>query len=1378
MTDATDNVSPPTITGSAAVDFLENGTGAVATYTVNDPENAATSWLPLEGADRRRFEISSDGALSFLESPDHERPADSGGDNVYDVTITVSDGKFSASLEVAVTVTAVDEPPVIRGLNDIETAENFAPFSAGWAATDPEGATDTFTWSLSGTDADDFNIDGGTGRVTFKSVPNYEAATDSNGDNEYLVTVQADDGTSSDLGTFDVTITVTGVDEPPVINGPKSFNVEENSTPTLATYSATDPEGDQVGELELTMPDLFRFELSASGELSIKEELDYEMPTDANEDGVYVVTIRALAGTLRGTLDVTVTITNVNEAPIIRGHDQITHQERSTSGCLHRYQVSDPEFDDTSWLSPSGTDGAAFRINDSGDLCFITEADFENPHDSDLNNVYLLTITASDGSLTDTLDVTVTVTGVDEPPDISGEFNIEVPEGSTGTIETYSAVDPEGETVTWEELTGDDADLFNFDSSSGALSFKAAPDFEDPEDDGRNNGYLVNINATDGDKTGTHYLTITVTDENEAPTISGNDALSYPEHTATTAVLGRYTASDPEGGEVTWSVGGTDADAFRIDASGNLSFDTTPDHETATDSGGDNVYDIQVVATDSGNLNDGTLSPGGATSSTFDVTVTVTPVDEPPDISGTTTINNYPENGTGNVATYTATDPEGDPNITWSLAGPDRGDFDITGGGLTFKEVPDYESPADSGGNNQYEVSVQATDSNNKRGELHVDVIVTPVDEPPEVMGSDTVNDFPENSPTSRQVGRYTASDPEGATVTLSLTGNDSNDFTLSPNGILTFKELPDYEEKSNYSVTVRAVAGSHTVDRVVTVNIQNLEERGTVTLSVVQPQAETPLTATLEDDDGPSGITWQWYRTSSQGSTGTAITSATSATHTPGADDVGSYLRAVASYDDGFDTGNTAATVSANRVQVIAPGNEAPVFPADGDYGRSIRENQQAGSNVGTPVTATDANNDRLTYSIGDSDEFEINQSTGQLRTKVQLDREKQAQHVVTVAAIDPSGLDDETDVTITIEDVDETPEISGPTNPEVEENGDTDVATYKSTDPDGKGIEWVLMGTDSDAFTLNGTGALTFNTVPDFEEKNQYRVTIEAREQGDGNSVGRLNVTIRVTNVDEPGAVEVPVSEPRVGQQLMATVVDSDGGVASIEWKWERRTSGGGTWTPIVGATSRSYTPTRDDNGHDLRIEVIYHDRQGPGKFATHQFASPVVLRPFFPSDTDTRSLQENTAEGRNVGERFTARHPDNVNLTYRLGGADTGFFTIDNSGQLKTSATPLDYETQLNGEAVVEITAEDNNGQTTTIAVTVTVTDECTSTGEPPCAPGRPRGIVGVRHQPPSNLVRSQDSLRYFHHRLPTAIQGVGWRRKLDSPDRGGNGPLPQY
>ena len=860
--------------------------------------------------------------------------------------------------------------------------------------------------------------------------------------------------------------------------------------------------------------------------------------------------------------------------------------------------------------------------------------------------------------------------------------------------------------------------------------------------------YVIKIGGvTDEDGTvslaeGINVITVEVTaDDDETKksytvTVSriGTLALTYKENG--TASLHTLSANGLEQSTTTWSLEGTDYYYFTIGSTGILSFASSPDYESPGDSGGDNVYEVTVSAKDAV-LN----------STAVEITVTVEDVDEPPLITGVSTIDDYDENGAGDVATYTAIDPEGDGNITWSLAGPDRGDFDITGGVLTFRNVPDYERAADSGGNNHYEVTVQATDANNKRGELHIDVIVKNVDEPPVIAGPDTVDDYPENSAASRQVGRYTASDPEGATVTLSLTGTDSDDFTLAGNGVLTFKESPDYEEQRSYSVTVRAEGGAHTLDKAVTVNIQNVEETGAVTLSTVQPQEGTGLTATLDDDDGPTGTTWQWYRTSSRGSTGTAITN--SRFYTPDATDVGRYLRVVASYDDGHGDDKSATAVSLNRVQAAPPALEPPVFPANGDYDRSIRENQRAGSNVGAPVTATDGNNDRLTYSIATSDEFEIVESTGQLRTKAELDQEVREQHFVTVTATDPGGLTDTVSVTVTVEDVDETPVVSGPGSLEFEEGtgAGTTLSTYTYTDPDLKGIDLDLSGIDSEHFILGG-GVLTFNEVSNFEEPadsnrdNRYQVTVEAREQGDGTSVGRLNVSISVTNVDEPGVLEVNVEEPRVGQTMRLKVEDEDGGVSVRDWKWERGDPNGSctavtTWESINSARSSSYTPTAADQGHCIRATAFYNDRAGTGRIEQFLTPSSVETGPFFTQEPPDYRVQEATVEGRSIG-RVQAQHSNRGEvLTYRLSGDDARYFTIDSNAQLKTSATPLDYETRSDKDAVVVITAGDESGKTATITAMISVIE--VNEGPEISLVGSTPGSVRENYDPSLVLVR---------------------------------------
>ena len=75
----------------------------------------------------------------------------------------------------------------------------------------------------------------------------------------------------------------------------------------------------------------------------------------------------------------------------------------------------------------------------------------------------------------------------------------------------------------------------------------------------------------------------------------------------------------------------------------------------------------------------------------------------------------YPENSDGQVATYSATDPDNDQHWHWSLSGDDAGDFSISNTGeLTFQTAPDHEAPADDNTDNRYELTVEASDGSVK----------------------------------------------------------------------------------------------------------------------------------------------------------------------------------------------------------------------------------------------------------------------------------------------------------------------------------------------------------------------------------------------------------------------------------------------------------------------------------------------------------------------------------------------------------------------------------------------------------------------------------------------------------------------------------------
>ena len=121
-----------------------------------------------------------------------------------------------------------------------------------------------------------------------------------------------------------------------------------------------------------------------------------------------------------------------------------------------------------------------------------------------------------------------------------------------------------------------------------------------------------------------------------------------------------YDARDEEGG-VTWSLTGSDRLEFAISADGVVTFDETPNYEAPKDSGGNNVYEFMVVATD-------VQSGSSRRNSSIDVTVTVGDVEE----AGTLTVDNLSP-AVGQTVTFMLTDPDGgiDPtmesNIGWGI---------------------------------------------------------------------------------------------------------------------------------------------------------------------------------------------------------------------------------------------------------------------------------------------------------------------------------------------------------------------------------------------------------------------------------------------------------------------------------------------------------------------------------------------------------------------------------------------------------------------------------------------------------------------------------------------------------------------------------------
>ena len=359
--------------------------------------------------------------------------------------------------------------------------------------------------------------------------------------------------------------------------------------------------------------------------------------------------------------------------------------------------------------------------------------------------------------------------------------------------------------------------------------------------------------------------------------------------------------------------------------------------------------------------------------------------------------------------------------------------------------------------------------------------------------------------------------------------------------------------------------------------------------------------------------------------------------------------------------------------VTVTRAANAPPVFGEGAVATRGVVENTAAGVDIGAPIAATDADNDSLQYSLdaAGAESFDIDASSGQLRTKADLDFEDKSRYTVTMSVSDGKNdngdadevTDDTITLTILVSNVNEAPEFPSPrdsrTIPEDTPVGGDIGAPFTATDADNDTLTYTLdpREDDADSFSINAaSGQLQTKADFDFEDQSSYAITLIATDPS--GEADTITVVIIVTNVDEAGTVTLPSVQPIVGPELMATVTDPDHISGSPTWSWES-SSDQSSWTPITGVgDTEYYRPVAGDVGRYLRVTASYDDDEGSGKSAQAVSVNPVRMAvsgnsdPAFHDDvTGDRNVDENTPGGMNIGEPVTATDADNDTLTYTL-------------------------------------------------------------------------------------------------------------------------------
>ena len=770
----------------------------------------------------------------------------------------------------------------------------------------------------------------------------------------------------------------------------------------------------------------------------------------------------------------------------------------------------------------------------------------------------------------------------------------------------------------------------------------------------------------------------------------------------------------------------------------------------------------------------------------------------------------YDENGMGPVRDFDSTDPEGS-GIEWNVRGVDAADFEISSAGvLTFRESPDYENPTDRG----------------------LDL-----------------------NPDDNDVGLEAEFEGDGEFRPI------DNNYQITVSATEMSDALP-----------------AKRTDIALTVIVGNADDTGEVTLQWLQPEVDTPIRATLTDPDGGITGTsvWTWYTSKVTGipdvtdefqwnavvgaglatvKTPTDADGNTVSSYTPQGDtvaeaddvavDEGRHLRVKVVYQDVLGADKTRYGISMNpvRAEVSSPvvngasgsfDNGSPDFSEDADT-RTVPESTAVGDPVGAPVAAIDPDDDTLTYELievaapndGDDEFFDIDMATGQITVAQSLDydsdqgrgadaaRPDDGEYKVTVRATDPSGLADNITVTITAENVNEDPIVTGQAElrvPELTGAVYLSLPDAPNVQPDNPGsrnymrneyvfdepdyldsiADWQLEGDDAGAFDLSGRFEpryLQFKEAPDYENPtdlnndNVYEVTLVATDTdplGTGAGIGKVNVWLIVTNVEETGKVVFTAGETAyLNEMLVAEVQDPDDhggdlgepyqGVHIVNWQWSRAGTDAAntTFDEIVGATTNRYTPRAMDRGYYLRATARYTDplrtedhpsnvedqRIGEDSLrieivttdnAVRVAPGPESAPTFDQTGTVTRRVAEDTLPGGNVGAPVAAMAATaNETLAYTLEGSDAQYFNVDDMGQITVGGSPgegtdpeLDYDDpqkqqRFSVTVKVEVTGgEANQNAQVDVNIIVTnvnespkITDEDGEVVEPPVAVSYP-------------------------------------------------------
>ena len=538
--------------GNQAVNELATLTFTATATDADLPANTLT--YSLTGAPTGAGINASTGAFSWT-------PTEGQGPGSFTFTVRASDGALDSDRSLTVTVNEVNVAPVLAAITN-KTGNEMAPLTFTAAATDTDQPANTLTYSLIGAPTG-AGINANTGAFSW-------TPTEAQGPGSFTFTVRASDGAlNSDRS---LTVTVNEVNVAPVLAAITDKTVNELSPLTFAaaTTDADVPANTLMYSL-INAP--------TGAEINANTGVFSWTPTEAQGPGSFTFTVRASDGALNSDRSLTVTVNEVNVAPVLTAITDKTVNELVPLTFTASATDADLPANILTYSLIGAPTGAG--INASTGAFSWTPSEVQGP------GLFTFTVRASDGALNSDRSLTVTVNEVNLAPVLAGITDKTVNELSPLTF-TASATDADlpANTLTYSLIGAPSGAGIN--ATTGAFSWT-------PTEAQGPGSFTFTVRASDGALNSDSTLTVVVNEVNVAPVLAAinNKTVNELSPLFFTAAA---TDADLPANTLTYSLIGAPPGAGIDPITGGFSW-------TPTEAQGPGSYSLTVRVSD-GNLTD------------------------------------------------------------------------------------------------------------------------------------------------------------------------------------------------------------------------------------------------------------------------------------------------------------------------------------------------------------------------------------------------------------------------------------------------------------------------------------------------------------------------------------------------------------------------------------------------------------------------------------------------------------------------------------------------------------------------------------------------------------------------------------------------------